>query len=87
MSIEMEVILHGMEVRRKGLIDKKKGAGRRKTEKIEREKKKWASKWRLRERVGKTDTKTHQCFLSQNTRPVRSTRGTITAKMIQPTEQ
>ena len=43
MSIEMEVILHGMEVRRKGLIDKKKGAGRRKTEKRER-KKRWASK-------------------------------------------
>ena len=83
----MEVILHGMEMRRKGLIDKKKGAGRRKTEKIEREKKKWASKWRLRERVGKTDTKTHQCFLSQNARSVRSTRGTITVKMIQPTEQ
>ena len=60
---------------------------RRKTEKIEREKKKWASKWRLRERVGKTDTKTHQCFLSQNARSVRSTRGTITVKMIQPTEQ
>ena len=39
MSIEMEVILHGMEMRRKGLIDKKKGAGRRKTEKIERKKK------------------------------------------------
>ena len=38
MSIEMEVILHGMEVRRKGLIDKKKGAGRRKTEKRERKK-------------------------------------------------
>lgn len=43
MSIEMEVILHGMEVRRKVLIDKKKGAGRRKTEKRER-KKRWASK-------------------------------------------
>ena len=86
MSIEMEVILHGMEVRRKGLIDKKKGAGRRKTEKREK-KKRWASKWRLRERVGKTDTKTHQCFLSQNTRPVRSTKGTITVKMIQPTDQ
>ena len=38
MSIEMEVILHGMEVRRKVLIDKKKGAGRRKTEKRERKK-------------------------------------------------
>lgn len=38
MSIEMEVILHGMEVRRKGLIDKKKGAGRRKTEKREKKK-------------------------------------------------
>lgn len=32
MRIEMEVILHGMEVRRKELIDKKEGAGRRKTE-------------------------------------------------------
>ena len=85
MRIEMEVILHGMEVRRKELIDKKEGAGRRKTEK--RAEKRWASKWRLRENVGKMDTTTHQCFLSQNARPVRSTRGTVTAKMIQPTEQ
>ena len=52
----MEVILHGMEVRRKGLIDKKKGAERTKTENRER-KKRWASKWRLRERVGKMDKK------------------------------
>ena len=84
MSIEMEVILHGMEVRRKGLIDKKKGAGRRKTEK--REKKKKMGKQVETEGKGrKNGQKTHQCFLSQNTIPVRSTRGTITAKMIQPT--
>lgn len=38
MSIEMEVILHGMEVRRKGLIDKKKGLRGGKLRK-EREKK------------------------------------------------
>ena len=84
MRIEMEAILYGKEVRRKWLGGERERAGRRKTEKRERRK---ASKWRLGERVGKMDTKTHQCFLSQNARPVRSTRGTITAKMIQPTEQ
>ena len=62
---------------------KREGTG----ERIEREKKygKTSREWiKEKERWVK---KTHQRFLSQNARPVRSsTRGTITAKMIKPLE-
>lgn len=65
-----------------------KGDGRRRTEERERKKKKKDGQT-SRELGGKQERwtqRTHQCFLCQNARPVRSTRGTITANKIQPTE-
>lgn len=66
-------------VRRKELIDKKEGAGRRK------QKREWKRNGQASgDQEGEMDTTTHQCFLSQNARPVRSTRAQSLTKWSNP---